>query len=105
MRHVTIASYYGPHTAHERVTCDRFLEPLVKECAKVLGDFNVVTKATHKTALRPNSLCTHLQSRQGGPRAAHQSIARFQSTVVYKVTTALDAAIPPPTSSLRDSPA
>ena len=54
MPHVTVASYYGPHTAKERVTCERHLDPLLKECSIVLGDYNAVTHVSHTTALTAN---------------------------------------------------
>ena len=54
MPHVTVASYYCPHTAKERITCKRHLDPLLKECSIVLGDYNAVTHVSHTTALRAN---------------------------------------------------
>ena len=52
MPHVTIASYYRPHTAKERLTCERHVDPLRKECSIVLRDYNAVTLVSHTTALR-----------------------------------------------------
>ena len=52
MPDVTVASYYGPHTAKERITCEGHLDPLLKECFIVLQDYNPVTHVSHTTALR-----------------------------------------------------
>ena len=54
MPRVTIASYYGLHTARERLQCEPHLDRLLDKCAVILGDFNAVTHTTHTTAIRPN---------------------------------------------------
>ena len=54
MPDVTIVSYYGPHTAKERLTCEQHLDLLLKECSIVFGDYNAVTQMSHTTALRAN---------------------------------------------------
>ena len=52
---VTVASFYGPHTAKECAPCTQHLDKILKECSIILGDnYNCVTQASHTTTLRPN---------------------------------------------------
>ena len=52
MPSLSIASYYGPHTAAARLLCEKALAGLSQECAVILGDYNAVTHPSHTTALR-----------------------------------------------------
>ena len=52
MPSLSIASYYGPHTAAARLLCEKALAGLSQECAIILGDYNAVTHPSHTTALR-----------------------------------------------------
>ena len=52
MPSLSIASYYGPHTAAARLLCEIALAGLSQECAIILGDYNAVTHPSHTTALR-----------------------------------------------------
>ena len=54
MPHVTVASYYGPDTAKKQITCERHLDPLLKECSIVLRNSNAVTHVSHTPARRAN---------------------------------------------------
>ena len=51
---VTVASFYSPHTSRERLPCEKHLDPLTRECAILLGDYNGVTSASHTTTLPAN---------------------------------------------------
>ena len=52
MPSLSIASFYGPHTAAARLPCEKALAGLTQECAIILGDYNAVTHPNHTTALR-----------------------------------------------------
>ena len=52
MPSLSIASFYGPHTAAARLPCEKALTGLSQERAIILGDYNAVTHPSHTTALR-----------------------------------------------------
>ena len=51
---VTVCSFYGPHTARERLQCEKVLAPLLQKCSIILGDYNGVTRSSDATTLHPN---------------------------------------------------
>ena len=75
MPHVTIASYYGPHT------CERHLDLLLKECSIVLGDYNAVTQVSDTTALKAN-IGPRLVAKERSTASTHLILPHF-SEVPY----------------------
>ena len=51
---VTVCSFYGPHTARERLQCEKVLASLLQKCSIILGDYNGVTRSSDATTLHPN---------------------------------------------------
>ena len=51
---VTVCSFYGPHTARERLQCEKVLAPLLQKCSIIPGDYNGVTRSSDATTLHPN---------------------------------------------------
>ena len=51
---VTVCSFYRPHTARERLQCEKVLAPLLQKCSIILGDYNGVTRSSDATTLHPN---------------------------------------------------
>ena len=52
MPSLSIASFYGRHTAAARLPCEKVLARLSQECAIILGEYIAATHPSHTTVLR-----------------------------------------------------